>query len=267
MIRVERHGVEGTDGARSFVEVVLNRPERKNALTPEMAERLTAETEGLQAQAVPPAAMILRGEGDAFCAGFDLKMCHADPENLRRLLEALSGAIVAMRAFEGVVVCAAHGAAIAGGCALLGGADVVVSTAGTKLGYPVVRLGISPAVSAPFVINAVGSGAARGMMLDPGLIDGRRALALGLVHELAGGEGEDAAGRTGAEEGALVAEWSRALAREVARKPAVGLHATKRLMNELDGSVDAARIKAGLEVSLGLVGDEESRRRLAEMWG
>src|SRR5690606_9036453 len=81
-------------------------------------------------------ALLLCGEGPVFCAGFDLDTCRGEggDEALRRLLRGLSGAIAGLRAQERPVVVAAHGAAIAGGCALLGGADVVVADAGAKLG-------------------------------------------------------------------------------------------------------------------------------------
>lgn len=257
MIRTNHHEVSAD--AR-IVEIVLDRPDKKNALTPEMAEMLVAaiaaESGGSDASTVPlSAAMVLRGAGDAFCAGFDLKLCHQDPDNLRRLLDALSAAVVGLRSFPGTVVCAVHGAAVAGGCALLGGADVVLSSPDAKLGYSAVKLGISPGVSAPWLMQAVGSGGARQMMLDPALISAEQAHALGLVHEIVPGDPT-----------ALIAK-AMAVAGEAAAKPTVGLHATKRLLNELDGSLDPARVRSALETSLGLVGDEESARRLAAMWG
>src|SRR5690606_29099547 len=110
--------------------------------------------------------LLLCGEGRVFCAGFDLDACRGEggDDALRRLLRGLSAAIAGLRAQERPVVVAAHGAAIAGGCALLGSADVVVADAGAKLGYPVARLGISPAVSAPFLAPAVGAGAGRRLL-------------------------------------------------------------------------------------------------------
>ncbi len=284
MIRTVQHQV--ADGG-AIAEVILNRPEKRNALTPEMAERLAeviewygegagergasdrGASEGRAGKGgAGVSALVLRGEGDVFCSGFDLKLCHADAENLRRLLVALSRCIVAMRNVPGVVVCAIHGAAIAGGCALLGGADVVVAAASTKLGYPVVKLGISAGVSVPFVMRSVGSGAARALTLDPGLIDGERALALGLVHVLVASDGS-------------VAARAMEIAKATATKPVTGIRATKNLLNQLDcsgsdesdgrvggpGLCNLDTVQRALRVSLGLVGDVESRRRLAAMWG
>lgn len=219
--------------------LVLSRPERRNALTPGMLADLAGHLE----RAGDARAVVLLGEGKAFCAGFDLDLCVGEDgdANLRSLLTDLSRCVVAMRALPCPVVIGVQGAAIAGGCALLGGGDVVIAHPDAKLGYPVTRLGISPAVSAPFV--AVAPGQVRRLMLDPGLIDARRAHAMGLVQEL---DDEPAAAAM-----AQAGRW--------AEKPAHALAATKRWLNELT----PARARVGLETSLSLVGNEESRRLLA----
>jgi enoyl-CoA hydratase/carnithine racemase len=220
--------------------LILSRPERRNALTPAMLDDLAAHL----GNAPDAQAVLLLGEGKAFCAGFDLDLCvgeHGD-DNLRALLEGLSRCIVAMRNLPCPVVLGVQGAAIAGGCALLGGGDIVIAHRDTKLGYPVTRLGISPAVSAPF-LRAIPDGQGRKLMLDPGLIDGRRAHEIGLVHELSD---EPAAS-------------AMQLAQGLASKPPHALAATKRWLNELSPT-DAQH---GLDTSLSLVGNEESHELLA----
>ena len=230
---IERERIGGIE------RLVLARPQRRNALTPAMLDALAAHIEG----ASDAHALLLLGEGKAFCAGFDLSLCVGGDgdANLRALLEGLSRCIASMRALACPVVIGVQGAAIAGGCALLGGSDVVVTEAQAKLGYPVTRLGISPGVSVPFM--AVPPGHSRRLTLDPGLIDGERAHALGLVHELS----EDPAAR------------AFDLAREMASKPPHALRATKRWLNDLC----PADAEHGLEVSLSLIGNDESRRMLA----
>ena len=219
--------------------LVLSRPDRRNALTPGMLDDLAGHIE----RAGDADALLLLGDGKVFCAGFDLDLCVGDEgnANLRRLLEGLSRCIVAMRALPCPVAIGVQGAAIAGGCALLGGGGVVIAHPDAKLGYPVTRLGISPAVSAPFMGMALGQG--RKMLLDPGLIDGRRAHEIGLVHELSD---EPAASSLG-------------VAEDLTAKPSQSLAATKRWLNEL-AAVDAQQ---GLDISLSLVGNAESRQLLA----
>ena len=60
----------------SITTITLDRPDKRNAMTPGMLEQLLAAID-----AVPDdtRAVVLRGSGPTFCAGFDLKMCAADP--------------------------------------------------------------------------------------------------------------------------------------------------------------------------------------------
>jgi enoyl-CoA hydratase/carnithine racemase len=231
-------------------EVVLDRPDQRNAMTPQMLEGVGSAIEGAAGHAI-----VLRGEGRTFCAGFDLRMCVEVEGTLEALLRGLAGVIVAMRESPLGVVVAAQGAAIAGGCALLGGADVVVGEVGARYGYPVTRLGISPGVSAPTLSGLVGAGRTRERMLDPGLIDGAAALQIGLVHELA----PDAEG---------VLARSRAIAGVLAAKPREAFRATKAWLDELErrmSGVAEAR-GAGLATSIGLVGSAEQRRMTDAAW-
>jgi methylglutaconyl-CoA hydratase len=232
--------------------IVLDRPDKRNAMTPEMLGAFVQAAADM-GRAGSCRVVIVRGEGEAFCAGFDLSLCRDDHAVLGELLRGLSEAVRALRQIEVPVVIAAHGAAIAGGCALLGGGDIIVTDAAAKLGYPVVRLGISPAVSAPTLRLLTGDGVARERMLDSGLIDGRRAVEIGLAHECVDTREQ-------------ACERAEAIARDLAVKPRCGLAATKTLMNELDGLDDGRMMQHALDVSLSLVGGMEERERLTAMW-
>ncbi len=231
--------------------LTLARPEKRNAMTPEMLDEFAGAVESLP---VAARCLVLRGDGPTFCAGFDLKLCAADPSGdvMRRLLTGLSRCVRALRALDAPVVAGIHGAAVAGGCALLGGADVVIAERQTRLGYPVARIGVSPAVSAPFLTATVADGPARTLLLDPELVTADRALSIGLVHEVA--DGTDALHHRAIE-----------VARLLAAKPGRGVSATKRLLNDLardrTGHADAA-----LDVSLARVGSPEERERLTALW-
>jgi enoyl-CoA hydratase/carnithine racemase len=239
--------LRGREGAVAVLS--LNRPEVRNALTPEMFEALDrAIGESIADDAVK--ALVLAGEGKAFCGGFDLRRCLDDPGVLASLLRGLHGLIERLLGLDIPVVIAAHGAAIAGGCALLGGADVVVTDERAKLGYPVTPLGISPAISAPYLRGAIFDGGTRARQLDPALVTGRQAARTGLVHEcLAAPE--------------LVRPRAVAIATELAGKEAIA--PTKRWLRELEEGRTPGRLRhEGLETSLGLVGSEEERRLLRE---
>ncbi|MBY0260921.1 MAG: enoyl-CoA hydratase/isomerase family protein [Phycisphaerales bacterium] len=236
--------------------ITLNRPEKKNALTPEMlvavhAAVIAQSGSGEGGEAI--GALVVDGHGAAFCSGFDLSLCRENSDALAELLSRLSAVVRVLKACPCPVVIAAHGAAIAGGCALLGGADVVVSHTDAKIGYPVVRLGISPAVSAPFLRLNVGDGRARERLLDPTLISGWEAARLGLVHECL-------------EDAGKVRDRALAIAVGLASKPGPAMRATKALLNEIEGALDPARADAALAASLSLVGSAEERERLVALW-
>lgn len=251
MIRVEVHGAEAGSFA-GLGEIVIDRPEKRNALTPEMLEAITAGIATLEADAAAR-AIVLRGEGTTFCAGFDLTLCREDSAALGAMLRGLSDAVRALRRCARPVVVGARGAAIAGGCALLAAADFVVTHAAAKFGYPVVALGISPAVNAPYLLNAIGERAARAKLLDPRIFDGEEARRLGLASVLVDLP-EDVTPRAQVE------------AMRLASKPPAAFAATKAWLNELEGSLDDARLARALEASMALVGSDEERERLSALW-
>lgn len=240
LVRVERYG--------GIAVVVLSRPEKRNAMTPAMLEEVLA--------AIPPAdqieGLVLAGDGPVFCGGFDLKMCHEKPGTLEALLRGLARVIAELDARAHPVVVAAQGAAIAGGAALLGGADVAVGDRAGQYGYPVVRLGLSPAVSAPYLRLLVGDGHARERLLDPSTVSGEEARRIGLIHELCDIP-EDCGPR------------ALRVCKMLAGKPRHAFGATKRLLRELGGAGRTAR--AGLEASLTTADSDECRAALGALFG
>jgi isohexenylglutaconyl-CoA hydratase len=229
--------------------VALARPERRNALTPDMASALLGAIDATPASA---RAILLRGEGAAFCSGFDLKVCLERPGTLEVLLRTLGEVVLALRVENPrPVVIAVQGAAIAGGCALLGGADVVVAESSAKFGYPVLPLGISPAVSAPFLRRCISSGRARARLLDPSLIDGAEAARIGLVHECVSTPVQ-------------VADRAREIAEMLAGKPPGAIAATRSWLAEIEsfGNEPAQ----GLNASLSIVESQEQRDALARLF-
>ncbi len=252
MIQKLRHGPESGQFEGLF-EIVFDRPERRNALTPDALEEAIAHV-GAFNDDEGAKALVLRGEGKVFCAGFDLEMCLHDESVLPALLRGLSALVRAMRRSPKPVVVAAHSAAIAGGCALLGGADLVVTNRDAKLGYPVVPLGISPAVSAPTLAMSVGLRATRERLLDPVLVSGDEARRIGLADfsvELP----EDVVPRAQIE------------AIKLGSKAPWAFSATKLWLNEIEGSDRDHLLDSALEASLSLVGSAEERERLAKLFG
>ncbi|MEY3230555.1 MAG: hypothetical protein RL689_644 [Planctomycetota bacterium] len=235
----------------SVLLVRLERADKKNALTPPMLEALAAAID----QGRAARTLVLSGAGAAFCSGFDLSSCRDDPSSgvLDELLQGLAKVCRMLRDLPGPVVVSAHGAALAGGCAMVAHADFAVTDRNAKLGYPVVRLGISPAVSAPGLASTCGNGPARVRLLDASTIDGAEALRIGLVSHLVD-----------------VPEACEAKAMEVATmlaaKPPHAMAATKRLLNDLDAFTTPAMLDDALATSRSLAGGEEQRTMLAAAW-
>lgn len=243
-----------TDAKGGVAIVRLCRPEKRNAFTPDGLAKFREVVGALSLPTGTHRAILIEGEGPVFCSGFDLDACRDAPDGsvMRRFLSALSESIALLRSAGVPVVIAAQGGAIAGGCALLGGADIVVTNRDAKLGYPVVRLGVSPAVSAPFLRASVPDGAARARMLEPALIDGAEAVRIGLAHECI--ENADA-----------VRPRALELAAALGEKPGFAIAATKSWLRELD-AITPEIIADALGASLSLTGGDEERERLAALW-
>ncbi|MCA3004153.1 MAG: enoyl-CoA hydratase/isomerase family protein [bacterium] len=252
-VRVEDHA-----GVRI---VLLDRPAKRNALTPAMLATV-ADLVRTFAADQSAKALVLGGEGPVFCGGFDLKMCLSRPGTTAALLTGLAELIDLLDGCDKPVVIAAHGGAIAGGCALLGAADGVIGNQTGQYGYPVLKLGLSPAVSAPALAELIGWGAARRRLLDVGLIDGHEARRLGLLHQLMDWP-ED------------VLPKAVRLAANLASKPPEGYAATKQLLRSLRGggpnqaggeTTGAGARRRALAASLSTADSSEMHTRLSALF-
>ena len=113
--------------------ISLNAPDKRNALGLEM---FNAIDDALQQVNCETRCVLLCGEGSVFCSGFDMVACVDDLAVLEQYILRLSSLIRSLRRLRVPVVVAAHGAAIAGGCALLTGCDFIVGSATGKIWIP-----------------------------------------------------------------------------------------------------------------------------------
>ena len=169
--------------------VTLSRPEVRNAFNAELIADLHDAFVTLASE--PPEALravVLAGEGAAFCAGADVTWMRAsvalsvedNEADARRMAEMLE----TVDACPAPVIARVHGAALGGGMGLCAVADITLAAAGTVFGFTETKLGILPAVISPFVIARIGEGQARALFLTGERFDVERALRIGLVHEL-----------------------------------------------------------------------------------
>lgn len=232
--------------------IALNDSPRRNALSLAMFDALDAAI-GRVARDESTIALVLRGEGAAFCAGFDLGACVEDAGLLPTFIRRLSALNRSLRRLPQVVIASVHGAAIAGGCAMLSACDFVVVAPDATLGYPVHAIGISPAVTIPSLRLALGDGAARSLLMSGDLINGQEAFRRGLATHLA-------------QSAASAHEESHALAQSLTKKGAHALRVTKAWLNELDGSLRDSHFDAAAEHSAIAAGENESKSMLQAFW-
>ena len=170
MIRLRRRS--------AYTEIVLARPERRNALRP---ADLTA-LESAIAEATAP-VLYLRGAGDAFCAGADLDVV-ADLDADAAAAFAAHGQRVAnaLATYDGAVVAGIDGAARGGGLELALACDVRVATPKATLAEPGVELGLFGAWGGTTRLPAiVGQGNAMDLGLSGRVVDAAEARTMGLV--------------------------------------------------------------------------------------
>ena len=182
------------DGAVACVE--MRRPEQRNAFTPAMIADLAAAFTAL-GTATDVRVILLSGAGPAFSAGADVgymrTVAAAGPTENLADARRLAGLFLAIRDCPKPVVARVHGAAVGGGAGLVAASDIAVAAEGTRFAFPEVRLGILPAVIAPFVLPRIGLGATRELFLTGERFDAARAAAIGLVARVVPEAGLDAA--------------------------------------------------------------------------
>ncbi|PIE10998.1 MAG: enoyl-CoA hydratase [Rhodobacterales bacterium] len=166
--------VSERDGA---TVLTLNRPDKANALSPEMLEQLCEAVE--TAREAP--ALILTGSGKVFCAGADLEAAKAGLAT-SPLWERLSGAVAR---HTGLTIAALNGTAAGGAMGMVLACDLRVAVPGAKLFYPVMRLGFLPQPSDPIRLAAIaGASRARMILMAGQKIEAQEALGWGLLDRI-----------------------------------------------------------------------------------
>ena len=187
-VRLERAGAGGV-----VAHVVLDRPDVHNAFDAGMIDALRQTFARLSNES-PSAlrAVVLRGEGASFCAGADVAWMRASAGLTREQNEAdamaLSAMLDAIDRCPAPVIARVQGVALGGGMGLCAVSDLVIAEAGARFGFTETRLGILPAVIAPFVVAKIGETHARALFPGGRRFDATRAVRIGLVHEVVEGE-------------------------------------------------------------------------------
>lgn len=182
--------------AGAVATVWMNRPEVHNAFNETLIAELTAAWAALDADDTVR-VVVLGGRGRSFSAGADLawmQRAGAASEDAN-LADAgrLAGMLRGLAELSKPTVARVQGAALGGGMGLAAACDLCVASTGAVFATSEVRLGLIPAAIGPYVIRALGERQAYRYFLTAERIDGRRAAALGLAHEVVEPDALDAA--------------------------------------------------------------------------
>jgi len=165
--------------------ITLSRPEKKNALNAEVVEELI-HTFNQAENDVSSKVIILKAEGDVFCAGADLAYLQKLQSNtFKENLEdstLLKDLFLQIYQHKKVVIAQIQGHAIAGGAGLAALCDFSFSVPNAKFGYTEVRIGFIPAIVMVFLLRKVGESKAKELLLSGNLIDSKIAVNMGLIN-------------------------------------------------------------------------------------
>jgi len=163
----------------------LNRPEARNALTPEIIGGIGQVM--VDAENDPDIrAVVITGTGDrAFCAGMDLRAFAAGDQPSKSDPNAMSSFMRHLKGEVGVpVIGAAQATAVAGGFELLLGCDIIVASSEAKFGLPEVKRGLFAAGRGTFIGQRMPLGIALEIALTGDTFDAQRAYELGLINKI-----------------------------------------------------------------------------------
>jgi enoyl-CoA hydratase len=212
--------------AAGVATLTLNRPERLNAITPELIGDLKACL--ARAWDDPDVRVIrLRGAGRGFCAGYDIgwgaETMQAseggrpwDPMADLRLMSGFVDAYMALWRSPKPVVAQVHGFCVGGGTDFALCSDLIVVEESCRIGYPPARVWGSPTTA--MWTYRLGLERSKRLLLTGDALDGRRAVEWGLASEAHPADELDAA--------------ALALCERMARLPANQLHMMKVLVNQ-----------------------------------
>ena len=170
--------------------LTLNRPERLNALTTEVANDFKAAMQ--EALDRGARAIVLTGAGRAFCAGGDLREMQeiARKDGRREAffeepLELLNEAILMIRQTPVPFIAAVNGVASGGGCNLALACDLVIAAESARFNQAFIKIGLTPDCGATFILpRLVGWKRATELLFTGELISAQAAFEMGMINSV-----------------------------------------------------------------------------------
>ena len=173
------------DGQDYILNIILDRPQKKNALHPIMIREIQNVFE-LYENKSQYRVILLSSNSDVFCSGADIKYLEkmkdysyddnlADSRQLMNLFKT-------MLSYPKLIVSKVSGPAIAGGCGIITASDIVFATNNSTFGYPEVKIGFIPALVSTFLMRKIKGLDVRELLLTGNIINAKRAKEIGLIN-------------------------------------------------------------------------------------
>ncbi len=234
------------EAADAVATLTLNRPQRRNAITPQLVEDFDAAlARALDDDEVR--VVRLRGAGSSFCAGYDIGWGSdsmqaaeagapwdpiADYRTMRRFVDAY----MALWRSPKPVVAQVHGYCVAGGTDFALCSDLIVCAEDCRIGYPPARVWGSPTTA--MWMYRLGLERSKRLLLTGDAIDGARAVQWGLASEAVPAAELEEAGLALARRVALLPHNQAAMMKLLVNQAfeAMGLHTTQLIGTLLDGA-------------------------------
>lgn len=180
--------------ARGVASLVLNQPDKHNAMSGVMIDEITQAANALRDDE-SVRVVVISGEGKSFCAGGDLAWMQAQFEADRetRIAEAMKLARMLrdLNELPKPLIGRINGQAFGGGIGMISVCDVSIGTDSARFALTETRLGLIPATISPYVVARMGAGNARQVFMSGRRFDGAEAVKLGLLSQSVSAENLD----------------------------------------------------------------------------
>ena len=171
--------------SEGVVLLTLDNPAQRNAMSAPMTEAWTATIASLRDDP-DVRAVVVTGEGTAFCSGGDPRWIAGEPDapvhHLRNRMLGFYRAWLSIRDLEVPTIAAINGPAVGAGLCLALACDIRYASASARMSVPFVQLGMHAGMAATYTLpNVVGQARARELLLTGRMVGAEEALSIGLV--------------------------------------------------------------------------------------
>lgn len=202
--------------------VVINKPARRNAIDPDLMDNLTAALQFLDNDEEVK-VIILKGQGDHFSSGGDLKARKAGPclvEEKRKLLRKHGRTIQTIQNMDKPVIAMVKGYAVGGGMSLALACDLIFASEDARFSCNFLKVGLVPEMGAMlFLPQTIGLYRAKELWFTGRMVGAAEACEMGFVNRVYPSTEIEAA--------------TISFAREIALAPSVSMRITKRISNSI----------------------------------